>query len=248
MSAERRDARLPVPKSLETQLEVNSLRVLIADDDPDLLAILGISLRREGFEVISARDGQEALDRVAAERPDLVVLDVLMPHLDGFEVCRRLREESDIPVMMLTARDDDEGIVHGLELGADDYVTKPYSPRELIARIKALARRSNGGPERRSQLSAGAFALDSEQMEVRKRGEAIPLTRLQFEILRVMMANQDQVTPTEVLLKKVWGYSVADAGLVKTHIYHLRQKLEDDPSHPRTIVTVPGVGYVFHGE
>ncbi len=227
--------------------EVAPLKVLIADDDADLLDILAFSLRREGFEVVSARDGREALAQVAAEQPDLVVLDVTMPHVDGFEVCRRLRISSSVPIIMLTARDEDENIVQGLDLGADDYVTKPYSPRELIARVKALARRSGELSEKRGNLHAGPFQLDPDQMEVRRNDTAIRLTRLQFELLRFMMANQGQVLPTETLLQKVWGYPVADAALVKTHVYHLRQRIEEDPSHPRYIVTVPGVGYVFNG-
>ncbi len=229
--------------------EAPHLKVLIADDDTDLLDILAYSLQREGFEVVAARDGREALAQVAAERPDLVVLDVGMPELDGFEVCRRLRSESSIPIIMLTARGEDENIVLGLELGADDYVTKPYSPRELIARVRALARRSNGMVNRRDNLNSGPFQIDPDHMEVRRNGEPIRLTRIQFELLRYMMANQGQVLPTEMLMQNVWGYSAAaDANLVKTHIFHLRQRIEDDPSHPRYVVTVPGVGYLFQGE
>lgn len=226
--------------------ERDRLKILIADDDADLLDILAFSLHREGFEVVRARDGQEALAQVTAEQPDLVVLDVGMPQIDGFEVCRRLRKDSSIPIIMLTAKGDDENIVLGLNLGADDYVTKPYSPRELMARVRALARRSNGLVEKRDILSAGPFQIDPEHMEVQRNGVAIRLTRLQFELFRYMMANEGQVLPTEVLMQKVWGYTVAaDASLVKTHIYHLRQRIEDDPSHPSYILTVPGVGYVF---
>ncbi|MDP9352153.1 MAG: response regulator transcription factor [Chloroflexota bacterium] len=225
------------------------LKILIADDDADLLDILAFSLRREGFKVVSARDGREALAQVAAEQPDLVVLDVGMPEMDGFEVCRRLRKESSLPIIMLTARDQDESIVLGLDIGADDYVTKPYSPRELIARVRALARRSSGNIDKRDSLNAGPFQIDPDHMEVRRSGQAIRLTRLQFELLRYMMANQGQVLPTEMLMQNVWGYSAAaDATLVKTHIFHLRQRIEEDPSHPRYIVTVPGVGYLFQPE
>lgn len=224
------------------------LKILIADDDSDLLDILAYLLRREGFTVVTARDGREALGRVAAEDPDLVVLDVRMPEVDGFEVCRTLRQESSIPIIMLTSRDDDEDIVYGLDMGADDYVTKPYSPRELIARIKALARRSGNRTERRDHLSAGPFQIDPEHMEVRRNGEPIRLTRVQFELLRFMIANRGQVLPTETLMQNVWGYSAADAGLVKTHIFHLRKRIEEDPSHPRHLVTVPGVGYLFQPE
>lgn len=225
------------------------LKILIADDDGDLLDILAFSLRREGFEVVSARDGREALARVAAEQPDLVVLDVTMPELDGFEVCRRLRRESSIPIIMLTARGEDENIVLGLDIGADDYVTKPYSPRELIARVRALVRRSNGAAGRRDNLNGGPFQIDPDHMEVRRNGVPIRLTRIQFELLRYMMANQGQVLPTEALMENVWGYSAAaDATLVKTHIFHLRQRIEEDPSHPRYVVTVPGVGYLFKPE
>ncbi len=226
--------------------EPTRLKVLIADDDSDLLDILAFSLQREGFEVISAHDGRQALARVATEQPDLAVLDVNMPELDGFEVCRRLRQESTIPIIMLTSRGDDEDIVLGLDLGADDYVTKPYSPRELVARVRALARRTHSSVNRRDLLVAGPFQIDPDHMEVRRNGEPIRLTRLQFELLRFMVANQGQVLPTETLMENVWGYNVsADATLVKTHIYHLRQRIEEDPSHPKYVVTVPGVGYLF---
>lgn len=222
------------------------LKVLIADDDADLLDILEFSLQREGFEVVSARDGRQALACVATDQPDLAVLDVSMPEVDGFEVCRRLRLESSIPIIMLTARGEDEDIVLGLELGADDYVTKPYSPRELVARVRALARRSNASVNRRDLLVAGPFQIDPDHMEVRRNGETIRLTRLQFELLRFMVANQGQVLATETLMENVWGYNApADATLVKTHIYHLRQRIEEDPSHPQYVVTVPGVGYLF---
>lgn len=225
------------------------LKILIADDDADLLDILAFSLRREGFAVVSARDGRQALAQVATEQPDLVVLDVTMPELDGFEVCRRLRRESSIPIIMLTARGEDENIVLGLDIGADDYVTKPYSPRELIARVRALARRSSGHPDRRDNLNAGPFQIDPDHMELRRNGEPVRLTRIQFELLRFFMANQGQVLPTEALMQNVWGYSAAaDASLVKTHIHHLRQRIEEDPSHPTYIVTVPGVGYLFKPE
>lgn len=229
--------------------ESDSLKILIADDDSDLLDILAFSLKREGFGVITARDGREALAQVALNQPDLIVLDVAMPQIDGFEVCRRLREDSSIPIIMLTARDEDENVVYGLDLGADDYITKPYSPRELVARVRALARRSNRLAERRDHLSAGPFRIDPEHMELLRNGTPIRLTRLQFELLRYMMANRGQVLPTEVLMQNVWGYSAAaDANLVKTHIFHLRQRIEEDPSHPKYIVTVPGVGYVFDAE
>ncbi len=233
----------------EAGRQPDRLKILVADDDADLLDILAFSLRREGFEVVTARDGQEALAGVAVEQPDLVVLDVAMPRLDGFEVCRRLRRESSIPIIMLTARDEDENIVLGLDLGADDYITKPYSPRELVARVRALARRTSGLTERRDALSAGPFRIIPEYMEVQRDGTTIRLTRLQFELLRYMMANEGQVLPTEALMQNVWGYSAAaDASLVKTHIFHLRQRIEEDPSHPKYIVTVPGVGYVFKAE
>jgi len=221
------------------------LKVLIADDDLDLLDILAFTLRREGFEVIKAIDGKEALDKVFSDSPDLVVLDIAMPQVDGFEVCARLRATSSIPIIMLTARGQDSDIVHGLELGADDYITKPYSPRELIARLRALARRSNNASGNQ-RIIAGPFQLDLQHMEVRYKGELIRLTKLQFELFRYMVMHQGEVLPTEDLMRNVWGYSVAaDDSLVKTHIYYLRQRIEEDPAHPKHILTVPGVGYLF---
>jgi len=225
------------------------LKILVADDDSDLLTILEFSLQSEDFVVVTARNGQEALARAADEHPDLVMLDVNMPEMDGFEVCRRLRLESNVPIIILTSRHDDEDVVRGLALGADDYVTKPYSPRELVARVRALARRSAVVAEPRSRLAAGPFQVDPEHMEIRLGGESIPLTRLQFKLLRYLVANRGEVLATETLMEEVWGYSSAsDSGLVKTHVYHLRRRIEENPSHPRYIVTVPGVGYIFWAE
>lgn len=225
--------------------------VLVVDDEAHLVDLVTGYLEREGFNVLSAGDGPTALDLVRTHQPEVVLLDVMLPGLDGIEVCRRLRQFSDAYVLMLTARAEEVDRVVGLSVGADDYVTKPFSPRELVARIKAMLRR----PRTRSELGGragtlvrfGELAIDSGRHEVTLRGEAAPLTVREFELLSTMSAHPGLVFTRAQLLEQVWGDEYYDDHVVDVHIANLRKKLEDDPSEPHYIETVRGVGYRFTG-
>jgi DNA-binding response OmpR family regulator len=223
-------------------------RVLVVEDDRTVAEVVTRYLEREGFVVESVGDGNEALARADAQLPDLVVLDIMLPGLDGLEVCRRLRTRAPIPVVMLTARGSEEDRVLGLELGADDYVSKPFSPRELTARVKAVLRRA-GSPLREVD-SAGTIEYDGLQIdfgarEARVRGELATLTAREFELLAFLVRRPRQVFRRDELLEHVWGYTYGDTSTVTVHIRRLREKIEDDPSTPRRITTVWGVGYRF---
>ena len=219
------------------------MKILVVDDDPDLRDLIGYTLRRDGYFVIESEDGIAALLMADVERPDLVLLDVNLPRLDGFEVCRRLRAQSRVPILMLTVRGDEADVVRGLDLGADDYLTKPFSPRTLLARIRALLRRS--GLEKSDAVASGRFALDVARHEVRvDGGGAVRLTKLEFRMLQLMIAHAGQAIDAERLLHHVWGQRAAgDRQLLKQLVHRLRQKIEEDPAAPRFLLTVPGVGY-----
>ena len=223
------------------------MKVLYADDDADLLDVTAYALRREGFEVLAASDGQRALARWEAERPDLVLLDVTMPGLNGFEVCRRIRLASDTPIIMLTARGEEEAVVRGLALGADDYVTKPFSAKQLVARMKAALRRSRAHAYDRPvrEVRVGDLALDVESHEATKGGESVQLTQIEFRLLHLLAMNEGRVIPYARLVEHAWGYDGGDATLLKTHIYHIRRKLKLPPKGPGGIRAVSGVGYSF---
>ena len=223
-------------------------RVLVVEDDQTVADVVTRYLEREGFVVESVGDGNEALARADAQLPDLVVLDIMLPGLDGLEVCRHLRSRAPIPVVMLTARGGEEDRVLGLELGADDYVSKPFSPRELTARVKAVLRRA--GAQHGEVDSAGTFEHDGLQIdlgarEARVRGELATLTAREFELLAFLVGRPRQVFSRDELLEHVWGYTYGDTSTVTVHIRRLREKIEDDPSAPRRITTVWGVGYRF---
>jgi DNA-binding response OmpR family regulator len=223
-------------------------RVLIVEDDPTVAEVVARYLEREGFAVESVADGRDALARADAQLPDLVVLDIMLPGLDGLEVCRRLRSRAPIPVVMLTARGSEEDRVLGLELGADDYVAKPFSPRELTARVKAVLRRA-GSPlddvDRTGTLEFDGLSIDLAAREARVRGELATLTAREFELLAFLARRPRQVFRRDELLERVWGYTYGDTSTVTVHIRRLREKIEDDPSAPRRITTVWGVGYRF---
>jgi len=221
------------------------VKVLLADDDLDLVDLLTYALRREGYTVVAAIDGQQAVRRWKAEQPDLVLLDVSLPKLNGFEVCRQIRSEAATPIIMLTARDEEEDIVRGLQLGADDYVTKPFSHRELSARMKALLRRCQAHryQEPASRLEVGDLVLDLQSHEASKGGAMVHLTPLEFRILYMLALNAGRVIPYSRLIEYAWGYDGGDSGLLKTHICHLRQKLGLAPGASSQIRAVPGVGY-----
>jgi DNA-binding response OmpR family regulator len=221
------------------------MKVLLVDDDVDLLDLTTYALRREGYAVVAATDGQQAMARYAAERPDLVVLDGNLPKLNGFEVCRRIRQDGPTPVIMLTARDDEDDVVKGLGLGADDYVTKPFSAKQLAARMKAVLRRSQADPYRRAAaaLRAGDLELDLQSHEAKKGGAEVRLTPLEFRILYLLAMNEGRVIPYSRLVEYAWGYDGGDSALLKTHICHIRKKLGAAPGAPGGIRAVPGVGY-----
>jgi two-component system response regulator MtrA len=217
-------------------------RVLVVDDDTALAEMLGIVLRGEGFEPVFCADGNGALEAFRSHRPDLVLLDLMLPGRDGIEVCRQIRSESGVPIVMLTAKTDTVDVVLGLESGADDYVVKPFKPKELVARVRARLRRSDEpAPE---QLDIGDLSIDVAGHSVRRDGQMIPLTPLEFDLLVALARKPWQVFTREVLLEQVWGYRhAADTRLVNVHVQRLRSKIERDPEKPEIVITVRGVGY-----
>ena len=217
-------------------------RVLIVDDDSSLAEMLSIVLRNEGLDVAHVADGSSAMGMFRSVRPDLVLLDVMLPGMDGMEVCRRIRAESGVPIVMLTARTDTHDIVVGLESGADDYIVKPFKPQELIARIRARLRRGDDpDPER---LEIGDLAVDVAGHSVKRGEETLSLTPLEFDLLVALARKPWQVFSRETLLEQVWGYRHAgDTRLVNVHVQRLRSKIEHDPENPQIVVTVRGVGY-----
>src|SRR5215218_8089435 len=223
-------------------------RILLVDDEQAVQTLLTYPLRKEGYEVVGAADGHEALNRFSEERFDLVVLDIMLPKLDGIEVCRRLRTHSQVPIIMLTAKGDEIDKVAGLEMGADDYITKPFSVREFRSRVKAALRRGKmAGPAVAEEpIKAIDLEIDFERRSVTIGGEPVQLTYVEFEILAALAAAPGRVFSREMLLEHVWGDSTyRDPRTVDVHIRHLREKLESDPKSPEYLFTVRGVGYRF---
>ncbi|MGH8933874.1 MAG: response regulator transcription factor [Egibacteraceae bacterium] len=224
-------------------------RVLVVEDDPTVAEVVSRYLERDGYLVEVVGDGRVALGRLESAPPDLLILDLMLPGLDGFEVCRRLREHSRIPVIMLTARGEAIERIQGLELGADDYVVKPFSPRELVARVKAVLRRAHGSQEgvvmpEGPRVYRG-LQLDERSRQVRVEGEPVSLTVREFDLLAFLMRHHGEVFRREVLLDRVWGYTFGDTSTVTVHVRRLREKIEPDPSEPVYVQTVWGVGYRF---
>ncbi|MCH7232294.1 response regulator transcription factor [Glycomyces sp. L485] len=218
-------------------------RVLVVDDDPALADVVARYLRREGFEVDYASDGATGLQRALSTLPDLVVLDLMMPGMDGFEVCRRLRRSTSIPVVMLTALGEENDRISGLDLGADDYITKPFSPRELAARVRAVLRRAGGATGPAELLTGGGIEIDTFAHEVRRKGEPVTLTSKEYDLLVCFLTSPGRAWRREELLETVWGWRIGDTSTVTVHVRRLREKVEDDPSAPRHLKTVRGVGY-----
>ena len=224
-------------------------KILVVDDEESLLETVRYALSHESFEVVVARDGAEAIRQFEAERPDLLVLDLMLPVLGGIDVCRRIRATSRVPILMLTARDGEVDRVVGLEMGADDYVTKPFSLRELVARVRALLRRAGvAESEESGVLEASGVRLDPERHEVRIRGELENLPLKEFELLEVLLENRGRVLTRQTLIDRVWGFDyVGDTKTLDVHVKRLRARVEEDRHNPRLIVTVRGVGYRFDG-
>ena len=220
-------------------------KVLVVDDEENLVASLRYMLSREGFQVCTAADGASALEVARREGPDLVILDIMLPDVDGFEVCRRLRQESAVPILMLTAKVEEVDKVVGLELGADDYVTKPFSMRELLARVRALLRRARPPEESPPPIVAGDLKVSLASREAFLGGEPLSLQPKEFDLLAFLAGHPDRVFTRRQLLEQVWGSTYVDARTVDVHVRWLRKKIERDPSHPRRIETVRGVGYRF---
>ena len=225
--------------------------ILVVDDEQSIVDILKFNLTREGYKVIEAYDGEEGYMKAISEKPDLILLDVMLPKMDGFDVCRKIRESSSVPIIMLTARDEEIDKVLGLELGADDYMTKPFGVRELMARVKANLRRLSqpAKEENSDKMIFGALVIDNEKYEVSKAGQIIELTVREFELLKFLAAQPDKIFTRENLLEKVWGYEYyGDLRTVDVTVRRLREKLEDDPAEPTYIMTKRGVGYLFKNQ
>ena len=229
-----------------------SARILLVDDEQSIQTLLTYPLRKDGYEVVAALDGREALDRFAEQRFDLVVLDLMLPKVDGVEVCRRLRSRSQVPIIMLTAKGDEIDKVVGLEVGADDYITKPFSMREFRSRVRAALRRADMGPDdepREEPLLRGDLRIDFEKRTTELAGDPIDLTYVEFEILSVLARHPGRVYPRDMLLDRIWGDSAfRDQRTIDVHIRHLREKLERDAKNPEYLLTVRGVGYRFRDE
>jgi DNA-binding response OmpR family regulator len=221
------------------------LKLLVVDDDADMLAVVGFALRQAGFPVVGANSYGTALSTFRTELPDLAILDINLPGGSGFDLCGVLRRESAVPIMMLTARGEEADLVRALELGADDYLTKPFSPRTLVARVKALLRRT--GHDGGGQTQAGELSLDPDLLVLRIADREIKITPLESRLLQLLLANAGQVVHTDRLLVHVWGHrGGGDRQLLKQLIHRLRQKIGDDPERPRWLSTIPSVGYRLH--
>ncbi len=227
--------------------------ILVIEDEQNINDILTFSLGKEGYKTLSALDGITGLEMALSENPDLILLDVMLPGMDGFEVCKQIRMTSQVPIIMLTAREDELDKVLGLEFGADDYMTKPYSMRELTARIKANLRRSavqivpETTTENQNTIHSGELSINIERYEVSKNGEIIDITLREFELLKFLAMQPDKIFSREKLLENVWGYEYyGDVRTVDVTVRRLREKIEDDPSMPKYIITKRGVGYYFN--
>lgn len=224
-------------------------KVLVVDDEKNIVDIITFNLNKEGYDVIQAFDGEEGLAMYKKENPALILLDIMMPKLDGFEVCKKIREKSQVPIILLTARAEELDKVLGLELGADDYVTKPFGVRELMARVKANMRRGFSNNETSSEAgdTYGDITIDTNRFEVRRKGDLIELTRREYDLLKFLATQNTQVFSRESLLEHVWGYEYfGDVRAVDVTIRRLRTKIEEKPDNPRYIITKRGVGYYFN--
>ena len=216
---------------------------LVVDDDRVLADLIAFTLRREGFQVVQAHDGETGLRRWQEERPSIIILDVNLPRRDGFAVCRAIRQEDDVPIILLTVREEEDDIVHGLSLGADDYILKPFSPRQLVARMQAVLRRTGRG-EQAAVFQAGPLTLDTNRRELRiVNGEVIGLTLLENRLLHFLVLNTGHIMPAGEIINHVWGTEGGDKDMLRQLVHRLRSKIEPDPANPIYIETVAGLGY-----
>jgi len=222
-------------------------KILLVEDEKTLSKALKFSLEKEGFIVTVAYDGEEALEAVSRDEPQLIILDLMLPKIDGFEVCRTIRRESDVPIIMLTARDEDIDKILGLELGADDYMTKPFNTRELLSRIRAILRRTAHHTfSGNKMVRVGDIEIDLIKHRVSVKGREVSLTSKEYALLSFLASNPGRVFPRDMLLEEIWGYEYCgDARTVDVHIRHLREKIEESPAEPHYILTVWGTGYKF---
>ena len=222
--------------------------VLVVDDEPSFTEALSVGLRREGFEVRTAADGRAALAEISESEPDLILLDVMLPGMSGLDVCREIRKTTQVPLIMVTARGEEIDAVVGLEVGADDYVAKPYRLRELVARMRAVLRRASPQPDEPDStcLVEGDVMLDIDRHELRVRGELVTLALKEFELLAYLLSHAGRVVTRDSLMQNVWGYDyVGDTKTIDVHVKRLRAKIEDDPSNPQRITTIRGLGYRY---
>ncbi len=224
-------------------------KILVVEDESTLVATLRYNLEREGYQVATASDGETGLATARSERPDLILLDLMLPGLDGLEVCRILRRETAVPILMLTAKTEEVDKVVGLEIGADDYVTKPFGMRELLARVRALLRRAETAPQQEEEsLRSGDLDVDLRRRQAFKDGEVLPLKPKEYELLLFLLRHRGRAFTREELLNQVWGYDfLGDSRTVDVHVRWLREKIEDEPSKPTRLVTLRGTGYRFDG-
>lgn len=228
---------------------MKSKKILVVDDEAQITELITSYLEREGYQVATAADGEEALEVYRKEQPDLILLDLMLPKLNGYEVCREIRAQSRVPIIMLTARDEEPDKIVGLELGADDYITKPFSPREVVARVRAVLRRAEVGEPETKVIRVGDIEIDQTRHEVKKKGETIELTPTEFKLLATLADSPRRVFTRLQLVEEVQGYSFEGyERTIDAHIKNLRQKIEDDPKNPTMIGTVYGVGYRFEIE
>ncbi len=224
-------------------------KILIVEDEPTLVATLRYNFEREGFQVTTAGDGELAISAARDERPDLIILDLMLPKMDGIEVCRMLRREMATPIIMLTAKAEEVDKVVGLEIGADDYVTKPFGMRELLARVRALLRRAEQGPQADTEsFAAGEISVDTGRRQAFRSGQPLALKPKEYELLAFLIRNRGRAFTRDQLLNQVWGYDFAgDSRTVDVHVRWLREKIEEEPSKPARLITVRGTGYRFEG-
>jgi two-component system alkaline phosphatase synthesis response regulator PhoP len=224
-------------------------KILVVDDERNIVELLKYNLEKEGYEVISAYDGFEAVNLAKQDRPDLIILDIMLPGQGGLEVCRILRKETKIPIIMATAKGEEIDKILGLELGADDYVTKPFSPRELVARVKAVLRRTSSKIEEKDELAFEDLTINLVKHEIRLKGEEVDLKPKEFDLLKLLATNPGKVFTRDFLLEQLWGYDyLGDTRTVDVHMRRLRQKIEEDAANPRFLKTVHGIGYKFQYE